>query len=361
MNRIGGALLATAAVIGIVAGGYAGITIGRPTDDGKQPERSPTDTQPDSPAEERRFFATPEEIHDTGMIVPLTALADRADRIVSLERLPGGNAWLLILSTSDDVSTYEAVRVDQKGTVKPLGDFAGVWDLSESADQLIAMTVDASAYVVRSTLDGTEIDRVTSADVKQEAAAGVAAFSATGVVTAWTPPGSDRTKMFETELGVHLSDPVGTDFYDWSASPAGVYLAGEKAEDPANPDGERCLQGGPLGNPSGWWKICGSLASSRFGARFSPDGARLLAVAADKSDTSYAVFNAEDGSGGTGFEVPAGTRAAEWWDNNRFIVVSGEESGPQVLSECTVDTGVCEEFDRIDADIVVLGTPGAES
>lgn len=358
MNRIGGALLASAAVIGFVAGGYAGITIGRPGD-GDPAQNPPASNQPDSPVDQPLFYVTPEEIHDTGAIVPLTALAaDRADRIVSIQRLPGGDAWLLVLSTSDSLRTYEAVRVNQDGTVRSLGDFAGVWDLSNTANRLIAMTIDSSAYVVRSTEDGTELNRIEAAQLKQDRAAGVAAFSATGVVTAWTPFGTGRSKLYETELGTRLSDEVGTDFYDWSASPGGLLLAGEKAEDPENPDGERCLQGGPVGDSIGWWKDCDWGVTSKFGARFSPNGERLLAVPADIGDTptTYAIVDAEDQSAPVEFQVEGDPRAVEWYDDHSFFVLSGQESGPSLISFCEDSSTTCAETTEI-AGRVVLGTP----
>lgn len=360
MNRIGGALLATTAVIGIVAGGYAGVTIGRPGD-GSQTEDPPASNQPDLPGDQPLFYATPKEIHDTGAIVSLTGLAaDRADRIVALERLPDGDAWLLILSTSDSLGTYEAQRVNHDGTVRSLGDFAGAWDLSESADRLIAMTTDSSAYVVRSTQDGSELDRISAADLKETQAAeaaGVAAFSASGVVTAWTPFGTGRSKLYETELGSRLTDVVGTDFYDWSASPGGLLLAGEKAEDPEEPDGARCLQGGPLGGSTGWWKDCDWGAASRFGPRYSPDGERLLAVPTDSgSATTFAIVDAEEQSAPIEFEIDGEPRAAQWYDDHSFFALSGKEKGPSVISLCTDSSASCAEVTRID-NRVVLGTP----
>lgn len=361
MNRIGGALLATAAVIGIVAGGYAGVMIGRPGD-GSQTEDPPASKQPDSPVDHQLlFYATPEEIHDTGVIVRLTGLAaDRADRIVALERLPGGDAWLLVLSTSDSLGTYEAQRVNQDGTVRSLGDFAGVWDLSKSADRLIAMTTDSSAYVVRSTQDGSELDRIAPADVEETEAAeaaGVAAFSATGVVTAWTPFGTGRSKLYETKLGSRLTDVVGTDFYDWSASPGGLLLAGEKAEVPDDPDGARCLEGGPVGKSTGWWKNCDWGAGSRFGPRYSPDGERLLAVPTDSgSATTFAIVDAEDQAAPIEFEIEGDPRAAQWYDDHSFFVLSGTEEGPSLISLCVDSSSTCAEVTRID-NRVVLGTP----
>lgn len=360
MNRIGGALLASAAVIGIVAGGIAGVTIGRPGDDG-QSESPSGGAEPDLAVDQPLFYATSEEIHDSGMAVPLTGLAtDQADRIVALQRLPGGNAWLLVVSTSDSLNTYQAVRVNQDGTVRAIADFAGVWDLSERADQLIAMTTDSSAYVVRSTQDGSEADRITPGDVKETkgaAAAGVAAFSASGVVTAWTPFGTERSKLYETEPKTGLTDVVGTDFYDWSTSPGGLLLAGEKAEDPNDPDGARCLQGGPVGSSAGWWKDCAWAAGSRFGPRYSPSGEKLLGVPTDsESATTYAIVDAEDQAGPIEFEIDGEPRAAEWYDDDSFFAVSGKETGPSVISLCQDALVECVEVTRIDSR-VVLGTP----
>lgn len=357
MNRIGGALLATTAVIGIVAGGYAGVTIGEPGDDDQAQTppaagRSPGD---DGRSASRLFYATPDAIHDGEKTVPLTELGlNEKERVVSLERLP--DAWLLVILSPGQGGTHKAVRVEEGGTIKMLGAFRGVWDLSDAGDLIVAHEVRSETYSVRSTADGSLVDSIEASDLNEEWAVGGAAFSATGVVTEWASRTTGRSRLYETELGTWRSDPAGTDFGYWSTNPGGLYLVGEKTKFVGNRSVATCLQAGPVGDRTGWWEDCSLRHTSELGPQFSRDGTWVLGEPADgpAPPREYFAVRVADNEQ-IPVAAPNKVRAAEWLDDDHFVVATEGRARPFLIWLCPVDTGVCEKYDEVEAESLLLG------
>lgn len=353
MNRSTAAAVAVAAVLGVV-GGTAVATLTANTDDGQnagppssspstphKPTKRPSDTaSPVIPAQ--LLYLDDTTIRDGYTHVEVDGI--HPDRVEALVRIQSG--WLVIERTSDEEPAFRGTIVRIDGEKTDLGDFFGVWDISEDGDRFVAWR--GEEYAVTDLATGKDLDVTLPSPTDADSVAD-AAFSADAVLTGWADTFGRLT--LRTDLATGSSRRIESgDLTTWIASPRGLLLAGE-----ADTDSGGCLRGGALENRERWWSACDwSVGALR--PRFSPDGEQLLVVPAgsDGDASAYGVLNSSSGTLLDTIHAPKRTYGAEWGDNNEVFLIAQLPKGKgQVIYRCST-SGSCDR-ERESRGPLVLG------
>lgn len=360
MNRSTAAAVAVAAVLGVVGGTYLGTVTGdgdgtqgsrrEPTEDPKSSGTGPTtaSSTPGAPLTPAQLlYMDARTIHDGYTHVDVTGI-DLAT-VDSLVRIRGG--WLVVERTGDEESAYRGTVVSLGGDQSDLGEFSGLWDISEDGDLFVAWR--GEEYAVTDLTDGTDLELSIQPPPRSESVAN-AAFVGSAVLTGWATAHGESWTL-RTDLASSRTRRVETSgLEDWLASPRGLLLTGsESINDIA------CVAGGAVRDLEGtWWRTCDWLYSG-LRPSFSPNGEQLLAVPVTTEGfgpSAFGVLNSETGDEIAEHDAPDWAVAAEWGDNNEFFVLAQKsaDNTDGLIYRCRV--GESCQRERESSVRLVLGT-----